>query len=53
MTEKKDFDCVEMKHRAAARIQKELKGKTAKERLAYLRKGRRAMERRAANANAA
>ena len=35
MNKKKDFDCVEMKHRAAAEIHEELKGKTIEERLDY------------------
>ncbi len=38
MTEKKKrFDCVEMKHKAAERIRKELEGKSTEERLAYWR----------------
>ena len=35
--EKKPFDCVQMKHKAAERIRKELEGKTKEERLAYWR----------------
>ncbi len=35
--EKKSFDCVEMKHKAAERIRKELEGKSKEERLAYWR----------------
>jgi hypothetical protein len=35
--EKKPFDCVEMKHKAAERIRKELEGKSKEERLAYWR----------------
>jgi hypothetical protein len=35
MTPIKSFDCVEMKHRAAARVRKELKGKSVAERLMY------------------
>ena len=35
MKKAKEFDCVEMKHRAAARIQKDLKGKSVEERIAY------------------
>mgnify|MGYP006306027219 FL=1 len=38
MAKKKDFDCVEMKHHAAAEIHKELKGKTIEERLDYWNK---------------
>jgi hypothetical protein len=38
MSEKKhDFDCVDMKHRAAERIRRELEGKSKEERLAYWR----------------
>jgi hypothetical protein len=35
---KKPFDCVEMKHNAARKIQKELKGKSIEEKLAYWNK---------------
>ena len=35
MNKENRFDCVEMKHRAAARIQKDLKGKSVEERIAY------------------
>ena len=38
MNREKKFDCVEMKHRAAAEIQKELNGKTIEERLVYWNK---------------
>ena len=35
--EKKAFDCVGMKHKAAERIRKDLDGKSKEERLAYWR----------------
>ena len=38
MSEKKPFDCVEMKHNAARKIKKELKGKSIEEKLAYWNK---------------
>lgn len=53
MSEKKEFDCVEMKHRAASRIHRELKGKSVAERLSYWRKGKRAMAKRLGKAHAA
>lgn len=37
MPETKSFDCVEMKRRGAAPIQKTLEGKSQEERLAYWR----------------
>ena len=35
--EKKRFDCVEMKHKAAEHIRKKLEGKSKEERIAYWR----------------
>ena len=46
MTTDKSFDCVEMKHRAASHVHRELKGKSIKERLAYWRSQKKAMEKR-------
>jgi hypothetical protein len=35
MTKNKKFDCVEMKHRAAQRVQNKLAGKTRSEKINY------------------
>lgn len=40
---KKTFDCVEMMHRGAATVQKELEGKSLEEQIAYWREGTRAL----------
>ena len=48
MATNKSFGCVAKKHRAAAEIHKELKGKSTRDRLSYWRKRKRAMERRIA-----
>lgn len=53
MNEKKEFDCVEMKHRAASRVHRELKGKSVSERLSYWRKRKRAMAKRLRRTHAA
>ena len=53
MSEKKQFDCVEMMHRAASRVRCELKGRSASERLSYWRKGKRAMAKRLDRAHTA
>ncbi len=42
----KAFDCVAMKHKAAAGIHKELAGKSTRERLDYWDNERKAMEKR-------
>ena len=38
MTPRKSFDCVQMKHDAAARIHKKLKDKSFEQKLAFWRK---------------
>lgn len=38
MKNKKDFDCVEMKHRAAAKIHRQISGMTMAEKIEYWRK---------------
>jgi hypothetical protein len=49
----KSFDCVEMKHRAAERVHKELKGKSVEQRVAYWQNEKRAMEKRLGRSKAA
>ncbi len=46
----KQFDCVEMKRHAAARIHARLKGKTISQRLAYWEARSKAMQRRKSKA---
>ena len=44
MNEKKPFDCVEMKHQGAERVQARLAGMTREEQLAYWRERGRELE---------
>lgn len=46
--EKKTFDCVEMMHRGAAVVQKELEGKSLEEQVTYWREGTQALLKRQA-----
>jgi hypothetical protein len=42
-SKKKRFDCVEMMHQGAARVQTELAGKSVEERVAYFRESTQAL----------
>ncbi|MBK8270775.1 MAG: hypothetical protein IPK83_21710 [Planctomycetes bacterium] len=52
MKTKKQFDCVEMKHRAQQKIRKDLEGATHAEEIAYFRRGGEELERRIQEAKA-